>query len=335
MEDTSIKDYCAKYFFKAKEIAKRFKPDSIVCLQFFQREDNVILGGINESLKLLKLNTNTDKYRIRYLEEGTIINAYEPVLELEGPYHEFAHIEGVIDGVLARISSIATNTKRCKDAARGKEIIFMGDRSDHFLNHPLDGYAVGLAGIKSFSTLAQAGGDSNLVFGSMPHAIIQIFKGDLISVLRCYRELFPDEELIALVDFNGDVIGDSLKALREFGRDLKGVRVDTSKDVVDDLFKDRKTAIPGISPTLIKTLRERLDQAGGKHVKITVSSGFDPERIDYFEAENTPVDSYGVGEYILKIGNYFSADAVKIDGTLLAKRGRGYKENKRFLVFKT
>nr|WP_318029858.1 hypothetical protein [Mycoplasmopsis bovis] len=42
----------------------------------------------------------------------------------------------------------------------------------------------------------------------------------------------------------------------------------------------------------LKGLEKPLDNAGGKDVKIIVSSGFSAEKIRKFEEANTPVDSY-------------------------------------------
>lgn len=81
-----MNQYSAKYFNKTAKIIKENLPDNKVTLQFFQRKDNVVLCGINEVLEILKNNTDISKYEIKYLEEGTIINAKDVVLQLEGPY---------------------------------------------------------------------------------------------------------------------------------------------------------------------------------------------------------------------------------------------------------
>lgn len=326
-------DYAANYFLKAEAIIKKYKPNAIVTLQFFQRGNNVLLGGMNEVLELLKSQTDTNKYLIKYLPEGSIINDREVVLELEGHYQDFGIYEGMIDGILARSTSIATNARRCLQASNNKTIVFMGDRSDHYSNQIRDGIAVELAGIKMHSTNAGAQGRSDLVFGSIPHALIQIFEGDLVMAMIHYANLFPeDKNLVALVDFNNDVINDSLKVLAHFKEKLKGVRVDTSKTIQDKMFNVNDNQY-GVTPEQIKRLRKALDENEGKHVLIIVSSGFTPEKIAYFESQNTPVDAYGVGEYMLQIHNTFSADATKINNKKFAKVGRQYKNNPKLKVF--
>lgn len=325
------KKYVANYFFIADEIIKKFKSDSIVTMQFFQRHDDVVLCGIAEAIKFLKENTNIQNYSIKYLKDGTIINALEPVLELEGHYKDFGIYEGVIDGILSRSTSIATNAYHCKKAAKGKEVIYMGDRGDHYINQEVDGYAVEVGGLIGHSTLAGSRGNEEVIFGSIPHVLIQHFDGDITKVMKAYKQIFPNEKkLIALVDFNNDVIHDSLSVLKILGNDLYGVRVDTSKNMIDKMFNENEKYY-GVNPIQIKRLRKALDENNGKHVKIIVSSGFDPEKISLFEKENTPVDSYGVGDYILKININFTCDAVKNNNKNFAKEGRKYQFNPRLI----
>ncbi|RMA79008.1 nicotinate phosphoribosyltransferase [Metamycoplasma subdolum] len=329
----NLKDKISIYFYKTQEIAKQKANKKIVTLQFFQRHNDVKLCGINEALEILKNNTDISKYSIRYIPEGSIIHNREVVLELEGPYAEFGIWEGIIDGILARQSSIATNAYRIVKAAGKKTVISMADRADHYINQERDAYAINVGGIKNHSTLLSSNYDEKRTYGSMPHALIQMFEGDVVEACKAYHETFPNDELYALVDFHNDVIKDSLDCLKEFGKTLKGVRIDTSKALIDKMFVEGEAEF-GVTPTQVKRLREALDNNGGKHVKIVVSSGFDANRIQTFEDEETPVDSYGVGASLLKLHVNFSADATKVNGKLIAKAGRGYLKNPKLVEFK-
>ncbi|MDD7893705.1 nicotinate phosphoribosyltransferase [Metamycoplasma hyosynoviae] len=327
-----MKDKIAVYFHKTKTISEKYKHNDIVTLQFFQRHNNVKLCGMNEVLKLLQDNTNLKKYKIRYLPEGSIIQNRDVVLELEGPYYEFGIWEGMIDGILARQTSIATNAYRIMQVANGKKVISMADRADHYINQSNDAYAIEVGGIKYHSTLASANGNPEYAYGSMPHALIQMFNGNIVEACKAYLEMFPNDNLIALVDFHNDVISDSLKCLKAFGKILKGVRIDTSKSLVDKMFKEGEAEF-GVTPLQVKKLRKELDANGGSHVKIIVSSGFDEKKIKLFEEEQTPVDSYGVGAALLRIKIHFSADATKLNGIKIAKEGRYYLNNIKLLDY--
>lgn len=330
--------YVANYFFIAEEIIKKAKPDAIVTMQFFQRKNDAILAGIDEALNFLEENTDTSKYTIKYLPEGTLINNLDVVLELEGKYQEFGIFEGVIDGILARSTSIATNSYHCKKAANGKQVIYMGDRGDHYINQEIDGHAVEVGGLVGHSTMAGSRNNPDVIFGSIPHVLIQHFNGNLLEAMNYYKQMFPQEkELIALVDYSNDVIKDSLIVLKALGSQLHGVRVDTSKNMIDHMFDNEKNReqYKGVCVEQIKRLRKALDENNGKHVKIIVSSGFDPQKIADFEASNAPVDAYGVGDYILKINHQFTCDAVKNNGQLEAKEGRKYNHNENLKLYKS
>ena len=85
----------------------------------------------------------------------------------------------------------------------------------------------------------------------------------------------------------------------------------------------------GVSPRLVEKVRDALDAAGHRHVRIVVSGGFDAARIRQFEAMGVPVDAYGVGSSLLRGQNDFTADVVRVDGRPLAKAGREEIPNPR------
>ncbi|AIA29683.1 nicotinate phosphoribosyltransferase [Mycoplasmopsis californica HAZ160_1] len=334
---TKYDKYISSYFHRTNEIIEKYKPNNVIKLQFFQRTDNCLLAGMDEVLDLLKNNTDTSKYTIRHLPEGTIVNNLEIVLELEGQYQYFGKYEGMIDGILSRSSNIATNARNCVLAANGKDIIFMGDRADHWMLQEIDGKACRLAGCTLMSTEAQeAPGIKEATFGSVPHCLIQNFDGDVASAMQAYMELFPQDKLISLVDYHNDVIADSLASYKAIGQNLYGVRVDTSKNMKDHMF-DNEPDNPefyGVNVEQIKRLRQALDNAGAKKVKIAVSSGFNAAKIAKFEASNAPVDAYGVGQAIFKPIVSFSADATWLNGHAQAKEGRWYRQNNKLITYK-
>ncbi|UUD36935.1 nicotinic acid phosphoribosyltransferase [Mycoplasmopsis californica] len=327
-----MKEYIAEYFFKTKKILEAKKPNNVITMQFFQREDNTVLCGMKEVLELLEKETDTKKYKIRYLPDGSIINDKEVVLELEGHYQDFGIYEGMIDGILARSSSIATNTRRIVEVANGKKIVYMGDRADHYLMQRFDGYAVHIGGVDTQCTKEHVALHNGLAVGTVPHVLFQGFDGDIVKALQAYKEVI-NEPITALVDFNNDVINDSLKALKVFGKDMVALRVDTAQNVRDKMFKNNEDEF-GVTPNQIKRLRQALDEHNGKHVKIIVSSGFNAKKVKWFEDEKTPVDVYGIGGSILKIKLNFSADAVKLNGKEIAKFGRVYSHNPKLIEYK-
>jgi len=150
--------------------------------------------------------------------------------------------------------------------------------------------------------------------------------GDVVKACQIYAKTFENEQITALVDYNNDVITDALKAANALKERLGAVRVDTSKNLIDRYFEGKDTSEfdpHGVCKELIFALREALDKAGFKHVKIVVSSGFNPQKMSEFEKFNTPVDIYGVGSYLVKNDICgFTGDLVELNGKSEAKFGR-------------
>ena len=93
----------------------------------------------------------------------------------------------------------------------------------------------------------------------------------------------------------------------------------------DDLHHGRRAAFEECNRSLfqLRKVRARLDQAGFRHVTITVSGGLTPDRIRYFLDAGAPVDSFAVGSYISGATPIdFTGDIKEIDGQPIAKRGR-------------
>ncbi|KAB2338869.1 nicotinate phosphoribosyltransferase [Cytobacillus depressus] len=338
--DERIRDgwFSAVYFLKTKDIVSKYHKDIVVTMQFFQR-NHAVLCGTDEAIALLKtFANNPEELEIYSLKDGDKIAPFETVLTITGKYESFGNLEGVIDGILSRRTSVATNVYNVVKAASvsgtQKPVIFMGDRDDHYTTQAGDGYAAYIGGATAQATHAMNEWWGKKGMGTMPHALIQMFNGDLVEATKAYQETFPEDELVALVDYNNDAITDSLKVARAFGNELKGVRIDTSRTMIDQYFLRNQHLLGtfdprGVNGELIFALRKALDDEGFQHVKIVVSGGFNESRILEFEKQGVPVDMYGVGSSLLKINIGFTGDNVLINGKHAAKAGRRYRPNPR------
>ncbi len=188
--------------------------------------------------------------------------------------------------------------------------------------------------------------------GTVAHAAIASFLGDMAEVMLQFARVLPANiPRIALVDFNNDSIADSLstldamfkkyQALMDAGNEaeaakyvLYGVRLDTSssiRDVSVTPLGDPALDL-GVTPRLVFNVRQALDAAWErwdileawksraqeycKNVKIVVSGGFKPEKIQRFEKLLVPVDIYAVGSYLFNnngatVSDY-TADVVRV-----------------------
>lgn len=214
------------------------------------------------------------------------------------------------------------------------------------------------------------GGDGR---GTIAHAGIACFLGDTAEAMMAFCLAMPAAvPRIALVDFNNDCIGTSLAVMRRMfaayreridaGREeearryvLYAVRPDTSGNLRDKsvvAFGDSRLD-NGVCPRLCFKLRAAVDSAWNawdlpaswherarqwcRAVRLTVTGGFNPEKIRAFEKMGVPVDIYGVGSSLLSncsahgTNTDFTADIVRvrIDGVWhpMAKVGRQAGEN--------
>ncbi len=324
--------FSANYFLRSREIVRKTMPGHIVTEQWFQRNDHAIACGIDESIAILqKFADRPQDLEVLALEDGDVIRAGEPVLKVRGRYEDFGYLESIIDGILTRRSSVATNVGEVVRALRGTDCFSMADRQDDYLTQPGDGYATYVAGIRKFSTDAQGAWVGVKGMGTMPHALIEMCHGDVVKACLLYHECYKDAPVVALIDYHNNVVRDSVDAFLRLNGLLSGVRVDTSKALVDHYFdgKDTSSFDPhGVCKELIFALREALDQAGGSKVKITVSSGFTAKKIEEWTRIGVPVDTYGVGTSLIANDTLgYTGDLVAIDGTPEAKEGRREIDN--------
>ncbi len=209
--------------------------------------------------------------------------------------------------------------------------------------------------------------------GTVAHAAIASFLGDTAETMMAFAALRPvGIPRIALVDFHNDCVGTTLEVMRVMFQRFReltdadqpgeaekyrlyGVRPDTSgnmRDVSLEPLGDPQLD-NGVNPRLVFRMRQAMDEAWRdwnlpeewheraaewcRAVKIVVSGGFNPRRIQLFEQVGAPVDIYAVGSYLFSNAdeagtvNDYTADIVRVKvlGTWydLAKVGRRACDN--------
>ena len=334
--------YSDAYFNHTKALLEADGHHPHVVMQVFQRKES-ILGGIDEAIAVLKQCTgrrgpdgrwvNTFKeVEVCALYEGDEIAPWETVMTIEGDYAQFAHLETVYLGCMARRTLIMRNVHEVVEAANGKPILYFPARHDHWLVQTGDGWAAHVAGAIGVSTDAQASWWGGRGVGTVPHGLIAAYGGDTAVAAVKFAERFAaDMNVTVLVDFANHSLDTALEVAAALGGDLWGVRLDTS-DALADLELQRRhgeDAPRGVDAELVHLVRDALDEAGFPAVRIVVSGGFNADRIRHFEAEGVPVDAYGVGSSLIRGSNDFTADVVMVDGRPGGKVGRELRRNQR------
>lgn len=356
--------YADRYFVRTANTVAFNKHDPVVQMQVFAKQHGII-AGVYEVIRILQTQLakhpysgrayTIDDFTIETLIDGDPLSPRETALLITGPYIAFAHLETDYLGVLARRSLVATNVRRVMDAANGKPVIFMGARHDDWRVQTPDGYAARVGGAGSVSSDAGGAWWGASGVGTMPHAMIAAFGGDVVAATLAFTRYChahePDVKVVSLVDYDNDVVRDALSVARAmhttFGPgSLAAVRVDTSERLVDtsltaDAAARGREGLTGVNPELVRRLRAALDHAGFPDVGIIVSGGFTPAKIRHFERERIPVTGYGVGSSLLGhndgepdglLNSFdFTADVVMVDGRLESKVGRGYAPNARLV----
>ena len=188
--------------------------------------------------------------------------------------------------------------------------------------------------------------------GTVAHAAIASFLGDTAEAMMQFSRVLPAHvPRIALVDFNNDSVRDTRRAMETMFMKyrelcdlndeaeaakyiLYGVRLDTSgslRDVSVEPLGDPALDL-GVNPRLVFNVRQGLDSAWEswniptiwkdaareycRNVKIVVSGGFNPDKINKFEKLGVPVDIYAVGSSLFSNNGAtvtdFTADVVRL-----------------------
>ena len=333
--------YSDAYFVLTKTLLESEHEHPHVTLQVFQKRDSV-LGGIDEAIAILKTCAGRsengewvpgwDQLTVCALHEGDRIAPRETVMTIEGDYSQFAHLETVYLGTLARRSLVMSNVSEVVHAASGKQIFYFPARHDHWLVQTGDGWSAHVAGAIGVSTDAQASWWGGRGIGTVPHGLIAAYGGDTVKAAVKFAGRFHSEmNITVLVDFENDSVRTALDVAHALGPKLWGVRLDTSEQLVDRSLHDEMGGFnpTGVNPRLVEKVRGALDGAGFREVRIVASGGFTAERIREFEAKAVAVDAYGVGSSLIRGENDFTADVVLLDGRPCAKVGRGFSPNPR------
>lgn len=353
--------YSDQYFNLTKELLETNDHNPNVVMQCFQRKHST-LGGIDEAIAILKLCSGYqgvgpnygilgrervklkqpwingwDQLTVKALHEGGAIEPWEPVLQIEGPYSLFAHLETVYLGVMARRTLVMCNVKAATEAANGKPLWFFPARHDHWVVQTGDGLAAHQAGVQGVSTDAGASWWGGKGMGTIPHSLIAAYGGNTVAAAKAFADRYADEmNVTVLVDFDNDSVFTALAVARELGDKLWGVRLDTSGNLVDRslVHHDEYGSFDprGVNPKLVQLVRDALDKQKHENVKIIVSGGFTADKISEFERLGVPADAYGVGSSLIRGSNDFTADIVEVDGKPVSKVGRWKRDDSRLTV---
>jgi len=297
------------YFLRTRHIMEIEDLNPVVSMEVFPSADG-LLCGMKEVIALLRRALPAGS-EVWALEEGTLMQSKEVVLRITALYRSFVLHETAYLGILAHESGWATAARACVQAAGDIPVISFGARHVHPAVSAYMEYAAVIGGCAGCATTAGAELAGIDPSGTIPHALCLVM-GDTVKATQAFdRHIPPHVQRVALVDTFKDEAEESLRVAEALGDRLWGVRLDTPRE------RGR------VTPDLVQEVRVRLDQAGFERVKIIVSGGIDPARIQLFCERNAPVDAFGIGSAISGASPLdYTADIKEIEGRPVAKRGR-------------
>jgi len=237
--------------------------------------------------------------------EGTVIFANEPIIRVTASMIEAQLIETYLLSMINYQTLIASKASRVVHAANGRGVIDFGTRRAH-------GPQAGVLAARA-CFIGGCVGTSNVLaayelgippIGTIAHSWVMAYDDEYESY-EDFHKVFPDNTIL-LIDTYDTIKGAQMAT--KIGKKLKGVRLDS-----------------GNITLLSKRVRNILDNAGLKQVKITASGDLNEYKISQMLAKGACIDSFGVGTEMVTskdtpaLGGVYKLVEQEKEGTLLPK----------------
>jgi nicotinate phosphoribosyltransferase len=235
-----------KYFTNTSRIVAA-NGDSQVTFAVFMRRR--VVAALEPTIRLVKRFVPEALIR-RFYEEGDIVPSESKMLEIVGSMAKLSEIETLLLQKIGFPCVSANNAYEMCRAIPGAGFLDMHAR--HASGAEMNilaayGAAVGSAAAKRADGNVKGfiGSSQDLTapffgsgggMGTMPHSLVGYTGGDVLEAMKLFARNIPEAEtLVALVDYTGDEVTDSLRCAKWFYEDAKlaaqgkrfGVRLDT------------------------------------------------------------------------------------------------------------
>ena len=251
----------------------RFTPEDLARLDALQIFDPRFLDALGD------LRFTGDA---RCVEEGEIVFANEPMIEVTAPIIEAQIVETYLLNRVGFQTLLATKAARTAHAANGRAVVDFGARRAHGLD-AADALArvSYLAGFDGTSNVHAGARHGIPLRGTMAHSFVMSFDSET-EAFRAYAESFPDSATLLVDTYDPakgvDAAIEAARDLRRRGNELRAVRIDS-----------------GDLAALATMARRRLDDAGFSNVGVFVSGGLDETAIERLLQGGAPIDGFGIG----------------------------------------
>jgi nicotinate phosphoribosyltransferase len=365
-EPDQIPAWTDHYFLKTKETVARFGDMPVTYAVFMRRPVISAPRLAIEWLNAIARVRNTSfKIDLMY-QEGRWVGAGEVILYITGSFVQLVDLETIflqkigpacvaafnaytMCADLPRVTFLAMDARHCAGLEMAEFMAYAASIGSDRARRKVG--AKGFIGNATRATAHFFGQRDGM--GTMPHALIG-YAGSTVRAAEMMHEAFPNDDMTVLVDYFAQEVTDAIAVCRHFPELAKAgrlsVRIDTpGSRFIEGLDPPRSYAVldrhaphairgyrseselrylvgGGVSAAACFHMRNVLDEAGCRDVKLVASSGFDPAKCKLMAEAGAPIDVIGTGSYLPHRWpeTYATADIVAYDGTPRVKVGREF-----------
>ena len=222
---------------------------------------------------------------VRAMQEGQLVFANEPLVQIEGSLAECQLIETAILNIINFQTLIATKAARIKSVIGSDPLLEFGTRRAQEMDAAVWGTRAAVIGGADATSNVRAAKIFGLkASGTHAHALVQSYGNDY-EAFKAYAQTHKD--CVFLVDTYDTLkvgVPSAIKIAREFGDKInfQGVRIDS-----------------GDMAYISKKVRKQLDEAGFTDAKIYASNDLDEKTILSLKMQKAKIDVWGVGTKLI------------------------------------
>ena len=237
-------------------------------------------GDFLDYLRNLKMSLS-----VRSAQEGDLVFANEPIVQVEGPLAQCQLVETALLNIVNFQTLIATKAARIRSVIEDEPLMEFGTRRAQEMDAAIWGTRAAVIGGANGTSNVRAGKLFDIpVLGTHAHALVQVYGNDY-EAFKAYAE--THHNCVFLVDTYDTLrlgVPAAIRVARELGDKIKflGVRIDS-----------------GDLAYLSKKVRQQLDEAGFPDAKIYASNDLDENTILNLKMQKAKIDVWGVGTKLI------------------------------------
>jgi len=237
-------------------------------------------GEFLDYLRNLKMSLT-----VRSVQEGDLVFANEPIVQVEGPLAQCQLVETALLNIVNFQTLIATKAARIRSVIEDEPLMEFGTRRAQEMDAAIWGTRAAVIGGANGTSNVRAGKLFDIpVLGTHAHALVQVYGNDY-EAFKAYAE--THHNCVFLVDTYDTLrlgVPAAIRVARELGDKIKflGVRIDS-----------------GDLAYISKKVRQQLDEAGFPDAKIYASNDLDENTILNLKMQKAKIDVWGVGTKLI------------------------------------